>query len=197
MANLHWPHERQPLEPGRRTGRLFRCESVLLRSHWVLIVMDQFTRRIIGFGVQADAVDGVALCRMFNQAVSRMGTPAYLSSDHDPLFKYHQWGANLRILEVDEVKSIPYTPRSHPFIERLIGTVRREFLDQALFWTATDLARKLTDFQVYYNHHRTHNSLDGNTPAEAASGVTQSPIALKDFRWQTHCRGLYELPVAA
>src|ERR1039458_7472782 len=37
---------------------LFRTESILLRSHWVLVVMDQFTRRIIGFGVQAVAVDG-------------------------------------------------------------------------------------------------------------------------------------------
>ena len=39
---------------------LFRTESILLRSHWVLVVMDQFTRRIIGFGVQAAAVDGPA-----------------------------------------------------------------------------------------------------------------------------------------
>jgi hypothetical protein len=30
---------------------LFRCESATLRSHWVLVVMDQYTRRIIGFGV--------------------------------------------------------------------------------------------------------------------------------------------------
>ena len=28
---------------------LFRCESILLQTHWVLVVMDQFTRRIIGF----------------------------------------------------------------------------------------------------------------------------------------------------
>jgi len=49
---------------------LFRTESILLRSHWVLVVMDQFTRRIVGFGVQATAVDGPALCRMFNQSLS-------------------------------------------------------------------------------------------------------------------------------
>ena len=47
---------------------LFRTESVLLRSHWVLVVMDQFTRRIVGFGVQAVAVDGPALCRMFHHS---------------------------------------------------------------------------------------------------------------------------------
>ena len=37
---------------------LFRTESILLKSHWILVIMDQFTRRIIGFGVQAVAVDG-------------------------------------------------------------------------------------------------------------------------------------------
>ncbi len=45
---------------------LFRCESALLRSHWVLVVMDQYTRRIVGFGVHAGIVDGRALCRMFS-----------------------------------------------------------------------------------------------------------------------------------
>ena len=120
---------------------LFRCESILLKTHWVLVVMGQFTRRIIGFGVHIGDVDGAALCRMFNSAISTMGTPKYLTSDHDPLFTYHQWAANLRILDIDEVKSIPYTPCSHPFIERLIGTVRRDFLDQTLFWNAVDLER--------------------------------------------------------
>ncbi len=40
---------------------LFRCESATLRTHWVLVVMDQYTRRIIGFGVHAGTGDGVAL----------------------------------------------------------------------------------------------------------------------------------------
>ena len=63
---------------------LFRCESATLRTHWVLVVMDQYTRRIIGFGVHAAAVDGVALCRMFNRAIrGQRGLPQYLSSDHD------------------------------------------------------------------------------------------------------------------
>jgi len=39
---------------------LFRCESILLKSHRVLVIMDQFTRRIISFGVQAGNVDGAA-----------------------------------------------------------------------------------------------------------------------------------------
>ena len=140
---------------------LFRCESILLKSHWVLVVMDQFTRRIIGFGIHAGDVDGIALCRMFNTVISSRGTPNYLSSDNDPLFLYHQWQANLRILGADEIKAIPFTPLSHPFVERLIGTIRREFLDQTLFWNASDLERKLADFRQYYNSHRAHTALDG------------------------------------
>jgi len=176
---------------------LFRCESILLKTHWVLLVMDQFTRRLIGFGVHVGDVDGIDLCRLFNSAISTMGTPKHLSSDHDPLFTYHQWAANLRILDVDEIKSIPYTPCSHPFIERLIGTVRRDFLDQTLFWNAVDLERKLTDYQTYYNQHRTHRSLGGDTPDEVAGVLTKLPIKLYKFRWQTHCRGIYQLPIAA
>ena len=85
---------------------LFRCESILLKSHWVLVVMDQFTRRIIGFGVHASEVDGVSLCCMFNKIISGKGIPRRLSSDNDPLFRYHQWQANLRILDVEEIKSV-------------------------------------------------------------------------------------------
>src|SRR5262249_13495880 len=50
---------------------LFRCESAILRTHWVLVVMDQFTRRIVGFGVHRGVGGGVALCRMFNRATRR------------------------------------------------------------------------------------------------------------------------------
>ena len=98
---------------------LFRCESATLRTHWVLVVMDQYTRRIIGFGVHAGSVDGVALCRMFNRAIrGQHWMPKYLSSDNDSLYRFHQWQANLRILEVTEIKSVPYVPLSHPFVER-------------------------------------------------------------------------------
>ncbi len=38
---------------------LFRCESILLRSYWIMVVMDVFTRRIIGFGVEPACIEGV------------------------------------------------------------------------------------------------------------------------------------------
>src|ERR1019366_9101123 len=101
------------------------------------------TRRIVGFGVQAVAVDGPALCRMFNQAISGQGLPRRLSDGHEPLFHFHLPQAILRILGVETVQTVPQVPWSHPFIERLIGTLRREYLDRLFFWTADDLERKL------------------------------------------------------
>ena len=174
---------------------LFRCESAILRTHWVLVVMDQFSRRIIGFGVHRGVVDGPALCQMFQRAIRGHGLPKYLSSDHDPLYRFHQWQANLRVLEVTEIKTVPYVPLSHPFIEQLIGTIRREYLDRMLFWTAADLEAKLIDFQHYYNGHRTHAGLEGRLPGPGAAG--SAPIGLDSYRWQVHCRGLYQTPIAA
>jgi hypothetical protein len=49
--------------------------------------MDPFTRRMIGLAVRPGALDGPAVCRMFNDVLSRSGAlPQLLSSDHDPLF---------------------------------------------------------------------------------------------------------------
>ena len=156
--------------------------------------MDQCTRRIIGFGVHAGNVDGLALCRMFSEATSGQGWPTHISSDNDPLFQYYRWKANMRVLEIDEIKSLPHVPMSHPFVERLIGSIRRELLDHTFFWTAIDLENKLRDYQCYFNQHRTHSGRNGSTPTGSAD---RGVVYIDDYRWRKHCRGLIELPVAA
>jgi putative transposase len=128
---------------------------------WVMVVMDIFTRRVVGFGVEPADVDGVGVWRMFNRARSGQPLPKRLSTDHDPLFRFHRWRANLRVLEIDEIKSIPFIPLSDPFVERLIGTLRREYLDDVVFWNGLDLQRKLHRFAVYYNQRRVHAGLGG------------------------------------
>jgi len=173
---------------------LFRAESITLTTHWIMVVMDQYTRRIIGFAVHAGDVDGPVLCRMFNDATSRQGWPKYLSSDNDPLFQYHRWKANLRVLKIEEIKSLPHVPMSHPFVERLIGSVRRELLDHTLFWTVADLENKLREYQCYYNEYRTHSGRNGLTPVDSGCN---NVVAINRYRWKRHCRGLFQLPEAA
>ena len=116
-----------------------------------MVVMDQFTRRIIGFDVHRGSLGGVALCRMFQRAVGRA---AFLNtSDHDPLYGFHHW-------------------------------------------TTIDLEAKLVDFQHYFNAYRTHAGLEGRLPEPSIHG-SASAIDFGSYRWRTHCRGLYQTPIAA
>ena len=134
---------------------------------------------------------------MFNSIIGGTTIRRYLRSDNDPLFLFHQLNANLRILDVTEVKTVPYVPLSHLFVERLIGTIRREYLDQVPFWSALDFERKLRLFREYYNRDRVHRGLD-RAPPDEIRGVTNRKIArLDDYRWEYPCRGWYQLPAVA
>jgi hypothetical protein len=85
---------------------------------------------------------------------------------------------------------------SHPFVERLIGTIRLAYLDRVFFWHAADRARKPEAFRDYYSDHRVHRALAGLTPARFAGALSPSPAALDHYGWQQHCRGPFEIPVA-
>ena len=103
----------------------------------------------------------------------------------------------LLTLEVEEIKTVAHVPVSHPFVERLIGTIRREHFDQVFFWNAVNLERKLDLFKTYYNEQRTHAGIEASTPA-VKGGAAPGPVAsLDQYRWQKHCGGLFQLPVAA
>ena len=114
---------------------------------------------------------------MFNAAIHGQGAPRHLSTDHDPLFEAYRWRANLRILEIDELKTVPRVPLSHPFVERLIGTMRREFLDHVPFWNARDLERKLAEFRA--RRCAVGLPLSGPRPAPSRCVMTNSrPTAI-------------------
>jgi putative transposase len=88
-------------------------------------------------------------------------------------------------------------PALTPFIERLIGTIRREYLDPVLFWNRLDLQRKLGQFARYYDQLRVHSALAGKTPAERGGRPSPQTADLRQFSWQAHCHGLFHTPLAA
>lgn len=97
-----------------------------------------------------------------------------------------------------EIKSLLYQPRSHPFVEQLIGSTRRELLDKILFWTAAILQSKLDAYQHYFNRERCHWGVDRITPLQKADEKAGGDlIKLENYRWQKYCRGLFDLPIAA
>jgi len=140
---------------------------------------------------------GKILLILVNSILGSSTSPRYLSSDNDPLFKFHRWKVNLRILDAIEIKTASYLPLSHPFVERLIGTVRREFLDLVSFWGALDLERKLHSFQEYYNRDRVHRGLEGAIPDPRLTSGNLDIARLDDCRWKSYCRSLYQLLIAA
>jgi putative transposase len=173
----------------------FQVESICLKTHWVLVIMDQWSRRIIGFAVSSQPANSTGLVEMFTSCISDL-SPKRISHDHDPLFRSVDWKRMISVLEIEEIWSVAFIPRSHPFVERLIGTIRRELLDRTLFWNERDLLKKLSAYQTYFNEARVHSAIDGKTP-DNRDFLTKIAHEPRDLKWKSYCKGLFNVPVAA
>ena len=176
---------------------MFKVESAFLSSYVVMVAIDIYSRKIINFSVRRYPVDGGVVCQMFQEICKKKVLPKKISTDNDPLFLYKQWSANLRIDEIEEIKSVPYAPVSHPFIERVIGTTRREFIDKTLFFTRRDLDVKLNNFKRYYNEGRVHSGVDFLTPSEKSGEKRKRKIDLNKIHWDSYCNGMFKVPISA
>jgi transposase InsO family protein len=67
-------------------------------------------------------------------------------------------------LGIEEVLIAPQSPWQNPFVERWIGTLRRECLDHVIVLNEAHLKRIVTSFLEYYHPVRPHRSLDQNAP---------------------------------
>src|SRR5450759_4488281 len=84
----------------------------------------------------------------------------------------------------------PYAPRANAFIERSIGTVRRECLDRILIVNRQHLERVLPAYIRHYNEHRPHRSLDQRSPIEALPPKSDAVFALDSIRRRDLLGGL-------
>ena len=176
---------------------LFRCESIILRSHCVLVVMDVFTRPLSASASRWHPLTGSwsARCSTTPSPDNRYGSTTapttircFAFTAGSPIYACSR---STRSSQFRTLRS-----RIH-FVERLIGTIRREYFDHVFFWNAVDLARKLGEFRDYYNARRVHRSLGGTPPAQRTGGSAAPAAALDHYDWQQHCRGLFQLPLAA
>lgn len=69
-------------------------------------------------------------------------------------------------------------------------------MDQVSFWNHLDLERKLSA-QIYYNRYRAHGGIGGIPPPDKKGPREQRTLSLSEYRWTSHCDGLFELPAAA
>src|SRR5438876_12198795 len=82
---------------------------------------------------------------------------------------------------------------------RCVGCFSKRYEDnrcrsRTLFWTTADLETRLSEFRKYFNEHRTHAGIKGRPPH---SDGPMPALGFASYRWQTHCRGLYQTPIAA
>jgi putative transposase len=75
----------------------------------------------------------------------------------------------LKQMGIDEVLTAPRCPWQSPFVERVIGSIRRECLDHVIVWNERSLHRHLRRDLAYYHEWRTHLSLDKDAPVPRAA----------------------------
>ena len=78
------------------------------------------------------------------------------------------FSSRTQVMGIHEVKTAPRSPWQNPYVERLIGTLRRECLDHFVVFNATHRRRLLRDYLIYYHSARTHLSLDKDAPEPRA-----------------------------
>ena len=88
---------------------------------------------------------------------------------------------------IEEVRTAYHCPRQNPFVERFVGTLRREFLDHVIVLSEDHLHRILSEYFAYYHEARAHLSLDRNSPVPRSVQVPeQGKVVAKAYLGGLH-----------
>lgn len=107
------------------------------------------------------------LARQITEAFPWSSAPDYLVRDNDGSYG-HVFTRRLRAMGIRDRPISPGSPWQNCYVERLIGTARRECLDRMLIFGERHLRHILASYAGYYNQMRTHLALDKNTPLRRA-----------------------------
>ena len=140
----------------------FVVPTVTFQLLYAFVVLRHDRRRVAHFNVTTHPT-AQWVARQIKEAFPFDEAPRYLIRDNDGIYG-DGFREHLERLGIKEVRIAPRSPWQNPFMERLIGSIRRECLDHVLIWNETHLKRILTSYFDYYHHARTHRALDGNAP---------------------------------
>jgi transposase InsO family protein len=140
----------------------FVVPTVTSRPQYGFVVLLHDRRRAAHFNVTAHpTADWVA--RQVREAFPFDEAPRHLIRDRDAAYG-DRFRECLERMGVEEVLIAPRSPWQNPYVERLIGSIRRECLDHVIVWNEAHLRRVLAGYFDYCHHSRTHRSLNGNWP---------------------------------
>ncbi len=75
---------------------------------------------------------------------------------------------------ITEVVSAPASPWQNPYVERVIGSIRRECLNHIVIFNEAHLRRVITTYLAYYHRSRTHLGLDKDSPDHRRLSTTST-----------------------
>jgi transposase InsO family protein len=140
----------------------FTVPTIRFQVLYVFLVLAHDRRRIVHFNVTSHpTVEWKA--QQLREAFPFDQAPQYLLRDRDRIFGA-EFSQQVADLGTEEVLGAPRSPWQRAYVERVIGTIRRECLDHVIVFNEASLYRHMTSFLAYYHESRTHLSLGKDTP---------------------------------
>jgi transposase InsO family protein len=140
----------------------FTVPTIWFQTLYVFLVLAHERRRIVHFAVTAHPTAEWTAQQM-REAFPWENAPRYLLRDRDGIFGA-EFVKQVKAMGIKQVLSAPRSPWQRAYVERVIGTIRRECLDHMIVFGERCLYRHLRSFIDYYHYSRTHLGLEKDTP---------------------------------
>ena len=144
----------------------FTVPTIRFQVLYVFLVLAHDRRRILHFNVTAHPT-AEWTGQQLREAFPFDQLPRYLLRDRDRIFG-DDFREQVRDMGICEVLSAPRSPWQRAYVERVIGSIRRECLDQVIVFNENSLRRTLNSYFDYYHRSRTHLSLGKDSPEPRA-----------------------------
>src|SRR6266403_2582811 len=141
---------------------LFVVPTIAFQRLFAFLVLSHERRRLLWFAVTGNPTADW-LARQITEAFPWDSAPKYLIRDNDRVFGA-VFKAHVRAMGIRDRPTSFRSPWENGYVERLIGSIRRECTDHLIVFNAEHLRRILAKYASYYNEGRTHVSLGKDAP---------------------------------
>jgi putative transposase len=145
----------------------FMVPTATFRVLCVFVVLSHDRRRIVHVNVTAHPTAAWTQ-QQLREAWPWDTAPRFVIRDRDGIYG-SEFQTAMQAMGIEEVVIAPRSPWQNPFVERVIGSLRRECLDHVIVWNERSLRRHLEQYLGYYHDWRTHLSLDEDAPVPRAA----------------------------
>ena len=140
----------------------FTVPTATFRMLYCFVVICHDSRRVVHFNV-TNHPTARWTAQQIVSAFPYEESPRYLLCDNDGIYG-EEFQRRVQSMGIEEVRTAVRSPWQNPYAERVIGSIRRECLDHMIVLNEDHLRRVLAEYFEYYNVHRAHQGLDGDTP---------------------------------